>query len=180
MTILGIDPGTRYSGWCLLSQTGALLDRGQVCAAANTPWKRVLPEIRRVFRHLLEEHAPDVVGIERTEVNQGLLGQVAADPSLIGRARAQARATQQTAELVAVLCELAGLAQARVVMVHPATGLAAIGLRRGCSDREISEAFAVRFGQKLLVKEHHIARATGVALAARVAAWDAQIREASA
>lgn len=170
MTTLGIDPGTRYSGWCLLSATGDLLDHGQVCAAPHTPWPRVLPEIRRVFLHLISEHEPGVVGIERTEINQGLLGDVAANPGLLGRARAQARATQQTSELIAELAALAAAQSARVVLVHPATGLARLGLRRGCSDRQISAAFVARFGGRLLVREHHIARAAGVALAARVVA----------
>jgi Holliday junction resolvasome RuvABC endonuclease subunit len=170
MTTLGIDPGSRYSGWCLLSAGGDLIDCGQVCAAPNTPWARRLPEIVRVFRHIIAETEPGIVGIERTEVNQGMLGDLAANPGLIGRVRAQARATQQTSQLIAELAALAAAQSARVVLVHPATGLARLTLKRGCSDRQISAAFVARFGGRLLVREHHIARAAGVALAARVVA----------
>ena len=167
MTTLGIDPGVRFVGWVLLVD-GDLADQGQwsVTTRKGTgQWQHSLTEHIRLAGHLLDELCPDVVGIEAIQVQHGMLGAGGETPNM-ARARSQAAMTQRTSELIAMLAALAGAIGATVHLIHPATGLARLGCKRGATDRDISAAYNRRWGQELLVREHHIARAAGVALAA--------------
>ena len=168
MRTLAMDPGTRYTGWAVL-QDGEYADSGIIEADGALPWPQRLRALRAILVQLVACHAPDLVCIEHTQVHEGLWAAAKDDPAklqeLAPRLRAQARATRQTEELCGVIMEVA--AQALAVTVRPSDtdGLRALGLKRGATDRAVSEAANRLFGLRLLVKEHHEARAIGIGLA---------------
>jgi Holliday junction resolvasome RuvABC endonuclease subunit len=176
LKILGIDPGSAHVGWCLLecgrpdellsaAHQLRLADQGQwFVQCKGRHWAAALKEHIRIANALLEKLRPDVVGIEKVQVNHA---PIIGGESNVAQARAQAAMTQRTAELVSELCTIAAGFGAKVKLVHPATGLARLGLKRGCTDGTISKAYNRMWGQTLKASEHHIARACGVALAAK-------------
>lgn len=164
MTILGIDPGTAHTGWAVLDGAD-LVTAGAVHADSTTPWRSRLPQIVAAMSRVVADNRPAVVAIEKTQVNHAPLG-AQGQAHDVARGRALAASTQQTAELVSMLCAVAGQHGAEVLLVHPTTGLARLGLKRGCTDGATSKAYNARWGQSLRASEHHIARAAGVALAA--------------
>jgi hypothetical protein len=168
VTTLGVDPGSSHVGWCLL-RDGILADNGQWSVQEKRTWKARLNMHRRTFATLIAELKPDLLCIEQADPNasQGLLQRLAEHPEALPQIRAQLASTGRLTQLVQALAEVAHEAWVPVQYVHPATVSARLGLKRGATDRQASEAFNVRFGQRLLVREHHIARAAGCALAAK-------------
>lgn len=161
--LLGIDPGTTNIGWAAFSN-GHYVDSGLFIARENDGWPQRLADFKRHLAALFAEFPPDVVGIEATQVDQGLWEQAKNGKPVLARLRGQAQLTRQTEELCGIVQGLA--TECPVVRPTSAAALKAIGLKRGATDRQISEAANRLFGLKLLVKEHHEAIAIGVALAA--------------
>jgi crossover junction endodeoxyribonuclease RuvC len=65
--VLGIDPGTAHTGYGVVdARPGrmAALDGGVVTTAAGAPLERRLTDIHARVCELLDEHAPDAVGVE--------------------------------------------------------------------------------------------------------------------
>ena len=162
-TCLGVDPGTATVGWFFLPEAPPP-DWGSITVQNKRPWPQTLRELTRHLGHLLEEKQPDVVAIEATLLDHSLWEKARQDPSLMGRLRAQTVLTQRTEELAAAVSALAAGMGAHVERVTPYQGLKALGLQKGATDRQASEAANRLFGTKLLVREHHIARAAGVCL----------------
>jgi hypothetical protein len=131
----------------------------------KSPWafrlRQTVAELERIIRTM----APAIVCIEKTQVNHGTMGAQGQDVD-VKRSRSMAARTQQTGELVTMLAAAAARCGADVQLVHPATGLARLGCKRGCTDGAQSKAYNARFGGSLRASEHHTARAAGVALAA--------------
>ncbi len=157
MTCLGIDPGTAMCGWCLLDGA-AHVAHGTVDISGRQPWAAKRRRAEEQFASLLAEHRPDVVAIEKTQVPRP---QETDSPA---RVFSMGVLTQHTEELAGALTGLAVARGAQVVRVSPAGGLSALGCKRGATDRDVAEAFCRLFGVKLLVREHHVGRAAGVAL----------------
>lgn len=159
MMLLGIDPGAVHIGWCVL-RDGQFHDSGYL-ALGKWDKTRTLHTLRGHIEALLEEFAPDVVAIEETQYS------ARADKEASGGAAfAKGLYTQRTESVAAEIAHLAGKAGAELRRVHPATGLRALGVKRGCTDGTCAKAYTLLTGRKLLAKHHHEARALGVALAA--------------
>lgn len=157
MNTLGIDPGTATCGWCLLSGA-TILHYGTVDISGKQPWPIKRRAAEQAFASILAEHRPEVVAIEKTQVPRP---QENDSPA---RVFSMGVLTQHTEELAAALTGLAVAHGAQVVRVSPAGGLSALSCKRGAKDRDVAEAFTRLFGVKLLVRDHHVARAAGVAL----------------
>lgn len=166
MTILGIDPGTAHVGYAILCDAEAPVT-GEISIGGPTPWPVRLRSARAIIAQLVADVAPGVVAIEATQVHQGQWERAKTDPKELAGLRSQAELTRQTEELAGVIAELAGLVGARVVRVTPEQGRMRLGVKRGGKDRAYSEAANRMFGLKLLVREHHQARALGVGLQAQ-------------
>ena len=172
MTTLGIDPGTARCGWVLLDGT-RLLKRGVVDIGGKQPWPVKLKAATVAFAEIMAECAPGLVAIEKTQVPPPQ------EDDSVGRVFSMAQLTHRTEELSGMLQVLAVGVGAQIVRVSPAGSLSALGCKRGAKDRAVSAAFGRLFGVKCLVKDHHIARAAGVALRGQ-AEWQLQQRRASA
>ena len=158
MRTLGIDPGAAHNGWALLSD-GALLETGQVNADGKVEWKRrrqsLLPHLQRIVKEL----QPDLVCIEATKTGGGRERNAAAINS-------QATYTRQTEELardIMDFCKGLGIPAMRCT---EGEGKKRLGFRgnESVTDRQLSERHTLLTGRPLLVKDHHEARAYGVAL----------------
>lgn len=160
MTTLGIDPGAVHVGWALFVD-GDLHDQGQVCGDGKMPWRHRKPYMIRAIEQIIREKQPNLVAIEKTQRGGGR------DRSP-GQIASQADYTRDTEELAGEIGMMAVAVGAAVVRVAPLDGLRPLGLRTGASDRDVVNAFTRMFGlnrgKKLLVKDHHEARAAGVAL----------------
>ena len=159
MTTLGIDPGARHTGWAV-THDGTLHDHGRYTIDTSADWKRGSTRMVEQFAHLLTEMQPDLVVVESTEMS-GRGDQGRSESAVFS----MAVNTQRTEELAGRLLLAAQSAGAATARVHPARGLSALGLKRGCTDGTVSKAFTLLTGRKLLAKDHHEARALGVALA---------------
>lgn len=169
MPTLGIDPGPRHNAWAHLDGR-RLLDRGTVSGPdiatskhpkAGVAWKRALANILEQLSLKLEEKQPSCVGIET--VQHAISDTTRTD----AQRQSQAINTQRTGEIIAgvqVLCAKRGLP---CYLVHPVSSLAALGLRQGVTDRQVSERAGLLFGVKgWAVGDAHQARAAGVGLRA--------------
>lgn len=70
--ILGIDPGSRYTGWGVIEATGARLKpiaAGRINATLGSMPERLL-KIADGLAEVIAEHAPQEVAIEETFVNR--------------------------------------------------------------------------------------------------------------
>ena len=68
MIAIGIDPGTASCGFGIVRLEGgrlSLVDAGVVRTASNVPEPERLTQIHAALRHLLGEHRPDRIAIER-------------------------------------------------------------------------------------------------------------------
>ena len=159
--VLGIDPGTSYCGWCCLEGT-RLIRRGVVDISGKHPWPVKRRAAEQAFAEIVRNLRPDLVAIEKTQAAPPKEGDTP------GRVFSMAVLTQHTEELSGLLQVLATGAGAGIVRVSPAGSLAALSCKRGAKDRQVAEAFTRLFGEKCLVKDHHVARAAGVALRGEV------------
>ncbi|HOQ98177.1 MAG TPA: hypothetical protein PLJ35_05095 [Anaerolineae bacterium] len=158
MTTLGLDPGTATCGWCLLDRT-KLLCCGEVhLGDKHTPWPVKLRAAEMAFADIVSEHAPDLIAYESTQPCPSREGDTP------GRAFSMQVNTLRTVEIIQAIERLAGQHGIETVPVHPASGLKALGCKRGATDGDVARAFTALFGQKCLARENHIARAAGVAL----------------
>jgi crossover junction endodeoxyribonuclease RuvC len=73
--VLGIDPGTARTGYGLVSRDGSRLQALDYGCLETVP-DRELPErlllIHQAVRELIEEHSPQVVGVERLFFNKNV------------------------------------------------------------------------------------------------------------
>ena len=156
--VLGIDPGSSHNGWALL-EDGKLLDRGQISGDSKIVWGRQLNLLTAAFRRVLAETQPALVAIEKTAMGGGAARTAA-------QAFSQAALTRCTEELAGCIGMMAARQGIDVVRVTVQGGLKALGCKHGATDREAVDAF-MRLcpdSGKLLVKDHHEARAAGIAL----------------
>lgn len=73
VTILGIDPGLRHTGWGVIQQTGnrlSFIAAGRVNPIADGPMSLRLLALATELRGVIEAHQPDTAAIEETFVNQ--------------------------------------------------------------------------------------------------------------
>lgn len=176
--ILGIDPGTAHVGWALVDGT-ALVDCGSFSVTTKRPWRDRKRELVRNLKALLTEavqvHGARLVGIEATAVNHGAYEPRNGQAPSLAQLRSMASNTQQTEELAGEIAALAAGSGCEVVRVPPTRSLRALGLkcRPKPTDGDQSRAFSVLTGRKLLARDHHEARAYGVALATPAAQREA-------
>jgi crossover junction endodeoxyribonuclease RuvC len=67
MVVLGVDPGTRRTGYALVEVRGDrvfFLRSGAVCPAPGLPFHEKLKQIYEGLREVLSEYAPDEIAIE--------------------------------------------------------------------------------------------------------------------
>jgi crossover junction endodeoxyribonuclease RuvC len=67
MVVLGVDPGTRRTGYALVEVRGDrvfFLHSGAVCPAPGLPFHEKLKQIYEGLREVLSEYAPDEIAIE--------------------------------------------------------------------------------------------------------------------
>lgn len=162
---LGIDPGSRYTAWAYLDGP-ALLDRGCIIGPVvatktkpGVPWKSALAELSKHVEARIVEFRPDLVACEET---QHAISHERAGKGAMSQAINTAR-TEEVIRGLAVSCERHGVP---LVMVHPASSIAALACKRGATDGEVSAAAKRLFGvegQWLAISSHE-ARAAGVAL----------------
>ena len=167
MKTLGFDPGARFVAWAVLDGP-RLLDRGCITGPivktkknpAGVEWQRALASILGAVEMRFREVKPELVACEQTQHVAGK--RAMSDESRMAQAVATDR-TQQIIGGIAVLCERY---QVPLVMVHPASSAAALGVKRGATDGEVSAAAKAMFAWegKWLASDAHEARACGVAL----------------
>jgi hypothetical protein len=153
--------------WAVLTD-GRLTDRGCITGPivktkknpAGVEWHRALASILGAVEMRFREAEPDLVACEKTQHAISRKGM--SEESRMSCAVATDR-TQQIIGGIAVLCERYHVP---LVMVHPASSAAALGVKRGATDGEVSQRAKLLFGVegKWLASEAHIARACGVAL----------------
>ena len=160
---LGIDPGSAVVAWALVDGP-RLLDCGQWRTIGKHPWparrKHLVNLFAALVKEVTEQHGCRLVAIEATKPNL--------DPKAsAARVRSLMVCTQRTEELCADYGVIAARAGCEVVRVLPTRGLSALGLkcRPKPTDGTQAKAFARLTGRKCLAKDHHEARAYGVALA---------------
>jgi hypothetical protein len=163
-TCLGLDPGTRYLAWAIIRtdappETGCLrgMDIRSSRCPRGMPWPRVLAELVRGLDGMVHECQPDVIACEATQPN---LSRDRTD----AQAASQLVNTQRTEQLIGHVRALAASCGARFALVSPQASLQPLGLSRGATDRQAAEAYTRLTGRKLLVRDHHEARAWGVAV----------------
>jgi crossover junction endodeoxyribonuclease RuvC len=67
MVVLGVDPGTRRTGYAVVEVRGDrvfFLRSGAVCPAPGLPFHEKLKQIYEGLREVLSEYAPDEIAIE--------------------------------------------------------------------------------------------------------------------
>lgn len=67
MRVLGIDPGSRRTGWGVVQLQGTRLlpvDAGTIAVSAKLPLPERLRLIRHELRQVVEAHQPEVVAVE--------------------------------------------------------------------------------------------------------------------
>lgn len=156
MTTLGVDPGSSHNGWAVF-RDGKLLECGQINADGKQKWARRRPGLLAAFGRLLRQWQPDLVAIEKTQMGGG-------EERTAAQAFSQAANTRATEELAGEIMVMATKQGAACTRVTVQGGLKALGCKHGATDRQVAEAFGLMFGRKLLVKDHHEARAAGVAM----------------
>ena len=85
LIILGVDPGTRVSGWGVVALSGAdarYLAAGVIAPKASLPIAERLVAIFHGLREVIERHAPDVVALEEPFVGENVRSAMA-----VGQAR---------------------------------------------------------------------------------------------
>ena len=83
--VLGIDPGTRVTGWGLISTDGAevrAVDYGVIAPKAAWPIEQRLLHIFSELRDLIARHTPDAVAVEEPFVGENVRSAMA-----VGEAR---------------------------------------------------------------------------------------------
>jgi Holliday junction resolvasome RuvABC endonuclease subunit len=133
---------------------------GIISADGKLPWPRTRESLLPHLQRLIEEHCPELVAIERTEMSGR-----ADDGKSPQAVFSMGLNTQRTEELAGRIMALAVRHGAETVRVHPQTGLGALGLKRGAKDGQVAQMFTALTGIKLRATEAHQARALGVALA---------------
>lgn len=76
LTILGLDPGLRHTGWGLVTQQGNRLSfvaAGRVTPDAGQPMAARLLQLAEELGTVLRQHQPDDAAIEETFVNKNAL-----------------------------------------------------------------------------------------------------------
>jgi len=97
LTILGLDPGLRHTGWGLVTQEGNRLSfvaAGRISPDPALPMAARLCELASALSDVVAEHAPDEAAIEETFVNKN-----AASALKLGQARGAAMLTLAQAGL---------------------------------------------------------------------------------
>ncbi|MEO1657329.1 MAG: crossover junction endodeoxyribonuclease RuvC [Pseudomonadota bacterium] len=72
VTILGIDPGLRHTGWGLIRSEGSRLTYvacGRIVTATDGEMAQRLSALSDALDALLQEHSPDEAAVEETFVN---------------------------------------------------------------------------------------------------------------
>ena len=75
MIVLGIDPGTAATGYGVVERTGSrlqALDHGCLATASTDPLPVRLLAIHEALLEIIEQHRPDVVGVERLFFNKNV------------------------------------------------------------------------------------------------------------
>ncbi|MEW5724664.1 MAG: crossover junction endodeoxyribonuclease RuvC [Thermodesulfobacteriota bacterium] len=65
--VLGIDPGTKFTGWGLVAAEGSrlrLVAAGRISARAKAPLAERLRQVYVGLRDIIKEHSPDVAAVE--------------------------------------------------------------------------------------------------------------------
>jgi len=168
---LGIDPGTSICGWCLLSGTHLLHYGAVALGDKQTPWPVKLRAAQQAFADIIGRHMPELIAYESTQPCPSREGDTP------GRAFSMQVNTIRTGEVIQAIERIAAGHGIEVVPVHPASGLKALGCKRGATDGQVARAFTLLFGAKCLARENHIARAAGVALRGET---EARLRRATA
>lgn len=73
VTIIGIDPGLRHTGWGIVTQEGNRLSfvaAGQINPDPDLPMASRLCELTETLTDIVAQHRPDESAIEETFVNQ--------------------------------------------------------------------------------------------------------------
>jgi crossover junction endodeoxyribonuclease RuvC len=85
MRILGIDPGLRNLGWCVIEAQGSRLRHvaNGIVHSAGTDLSRRLLSLHAQLSDILHAHAPDTAAVEHTFVNKDGAGTLK-----LGQARA--------------------------------------------------------------------------------------------
>ncbi len=76
LTIIGLDPGLRHTGWGLIRQEGNRLSyvaAGRINPEPDLPMAARLYELARGLTAIVEQHRPDEAAIEETFVNKNPL-----------------------------------------------------------------------------------------------------------
>jgi crossover junction endodeoxyribonuclease RuvC len=75
MIVLGVDPGTAATGYGIVERSGNRLRAIDFGCLETTPAQQLpvrLLEIHRAMRELIEEHRPDLIGVERLFFNRNV------------------------------------------------------------------------------------------------------------
>jgi len=95
--ILGIDPGSRVTGYGLIEDNGrgafTSLCHGEICLSAGLPLPQRLLALSEGLEEVVEEYAPDVMSIEsiffaKNAKSSIVLGQARAVPLLLAASKA--------------------------------------------------------------------------------------------
>jgi crossover junction endodeoxyribonuclease RuvC len=77
LTVLGVDPGTRFTGWAIVRGAGSaagLLAAGTIRSeGAETPFPVMLRDTYRALARLIAEHRPDEMAVEEAFVHRNAL-----------------------------------------------------------------------------------------------------------
>lgn len=73
LTVLGVDPGIRHTGYGIVRGTGqrcAVIAAGTVHAPADSPLPLALHDLHRFLHELIERHRPDEAAVEEAFVHR--------------------------------------------------------------------------------------------------------------
>lgn len=88
LTLLGVDPGLRYTGWGLIQHDGNRLSfvaAGRISPPSDLPMASRLWQLAQELAQIIRHHQPDEAAIEETFVNKN-----AASALKLGQARGAA------------------------------------------------------------------------------------------
>jgi crossover junction endodeoxyribonuclease RuvC len=91
LTLIGIDPGLRHTGWGIVTQSGnrlSFIAAGRINPNPDLPMAARLCELAKQLADLVARHKPDEAAIEETFVNKN-----AASALKLGQARGAAMLT---------------------------------------------------------------------------------------
>lgn len=163
--ILGIDPGTTGMGYCILDQSfdpPRIVEQGIVHTTKGDTAAERLVAIATALEHLIREHGPSALAVERLYFNKNVRTAMAV---------AEARG-------VALLCAArAGLTVAEYTPQEVKLSVTGSG---GADKKQVQRMLSLVLSLEQPITQDNVADAVAIALThARRARWDTVIAEAT-